>query len=153
MRHSLDVVYDKTAWECTSTLFETLDGSSHPEPLFDPPTLFLLPIAERMRRPGEAAPPEYLDNACGGSSIVCQSFMDSFNQSSPSFGVQTLNFYKNGTGGSAIQRKYYNIHIATLLARHPIAAIAYGTEVLLLTPKDPTAGDWTQRVETVLEVK
>jgi len=149
MCYSLDVVYDKTAWECISTLFETLDGSSHPKPLFDPPTLFLLPIAERVKRGGEETPLEHLDNSCGGSSIVCQSFMDPFNQSSPSVGVQTLNFYKNGTGGSTIQKQYYNIYVATLVARHPIAAIAYGNEVLPRTPND----FGIQHVETMLEVK
>jgi len=152
MCYSLDVVYDKTAWECTSTLFETLDGSSHPKPLFDPPTIFLLPIAERVKRGGEETPLEYSDNSCGGSLIVCQSFTDLFRRSSPSFGMQTLNFYKNGTGGSAIQKQYYNIYVATLVARHPIAAMAYGNELFPRMPRDPAAS-WTQPVETTLEVK
>ena len=148
------MVYDKTAWECTSTLFETLDGSPDPKPLFDPTTLFLLPIAEREKRGGEGAPVEYLDNSCGGSSIVCQSFMDLFSQSSFSVGVQTLNFYKNGTGGSAIQKQYYNVYVATLVARHPIAAIVHLSDVCPRIPKDPAAEYYsTHHVETTLEVK
>ena len=148
------MVYDKTAWECTSTLFETLDGNSHPKPLFDPPTLFLLPIAERLKRYRGAGKPEYLDNACSGSSIVCQSFTDLFSRSSFSVGVQELNFYKNGTGGSAIQKQYYNLYIAALVARHPIIAIVYGNEIFPNGPKDPAVRySRTEHVETTLEVK
>ena len=108
---------------------------------------------ERVKRRRELLPLEHLDNSCGSSPIVCQSFTDLFRPSSPSFGVQTLNFYKNGTGGSAIQKQYYNLYIAALVARHPIAAIAYGNEVFHRMPRDPAAEIWTQHVETRLEVK
>jgi len=153
MCYPLDAVHDKTAWECTSTLSETLDGSPHPKPLFDSPTLFLLPLVERVERRGEPVPLEYLDNSCGGSLIVCQSFTDLFSQSSFSVGVQTLNFYKNGTGGSAIQKQYYNLYIAALIARHPIAATAYGNDVFAHISKEPATEFWTQHVETTLKVK
>ena len=149
------MVYDKTAWECTSTLFETLDGSPHPNPLFDPPTLFLLPIAEKVKlRYGGYPELLELNDYCGGSSIVCQSFTDLFCQSSLSIGVQTLNFYKNGTGGSAFQKYLYNIYVATLVARHPIAAMAYGNEAFMKIPKDPAVGYTSNKyVKTTLEAK
>jgi len=158
MCYSLDVVYHETAWECTSSLFETLRGGPHPNPLFDSATLFLLPIVERVERSGELEPAGHLDNSGGGpsvggtTSIVYRSFTDLKSQLSPSVGVQTLNFYQNGTGGSATQRNYYNLYIAGLVARLPIAAIAYGKEVFPRMQKDPEA-NWTQHVETALEVK
>ena len=155
----LDVIYHETAWECTSRLFETLEGRPHPKPLFDSASLFLLPIVERMEGGGAPELTGHLDNSSsnswreGASSIVYQSFTDLTNQSSPSIGVQALNFYQNGTGGSATQKMYYNLYIAALVARLPIAAIAYGNKIFPTRTNDPN-GDWRkQQVETALEVK
>ncbi|PUU81916.1 hypothetical protein B9Z19DRAFT_888929, partial [Tuber borchii] len=150
------ILYHGTAWECTSRLFETLKGSHYPKPLFGSSTLFLLPIAERAERAPE--PASRLSNSCGGPSggrtpsIVYRSFSDLKSQSSPSVGVQNLNFYQNGTGGSTTQKNYYNLYIAGLVARLPIAAIAYGNEVFPRVEKVPDAR-WTEYVETKLEVK
>jgi len=158
MCYSLDVVYHDTAWECTSQLFETLHGNPHPKPLFDSPTLFLLPIVGRVKRSGDPGLAGQLDNSCGDpsvggtTSIVYRSFTDLRSQSSPSVGMQTLNFYKNGTGGSTTQKNYYNLYVAALVARLPIAAIAYGSEVFPRLQKDPNAGS-TEHVETRLEVQ
>jgi len=90
----------------------------------------------------------------GDSSIVYRSFAELESRSSPSVGVQTLNFYQNGTGGSAAQREYYNHYVAALVARLPIAAIAYrnSDKIFPLMYKDPNA-HWTEHVETTLEVK
>jgi len=158
MCYSLDVVHRETAWECVSRLFETVGGNPHPEPLFNSPTLFLLPIVERVELGGALGPTGHMGNSCGGplvggtSSVVYRSFTDLKRQSSPSIGVQALNFYQNGTGGSAAQKEYYNLYIATLIARLPITAIAYGNQIFPGMYKDdnPT---WAQRVETTLEVK
>ena len=152
------MVYHETAWECTSRLFETLLGNPHPKPLFDSATLFLLPIvggAERSRGAGLAG---HLNNSYSvpsvgrTASIVYRSFTDLKSQSSPSIGLQALSFYQNGTGGSATQKHYYNLYVAALVARLPIVAIAYGSEVLPRIQKDPNAGS-TERVETTLGVK
>ena len=157
MSFFLDVVYHETAWECTSLLVETLDGSPHPKPLFDSASLFLLPIVEGMERGGAPELTGHLDNSCGGSSrggaasIVYQSFTDLTKRSSPSIGVQTLNFYQNGTGGSATQKTYYNLYIATLVARLPLAAISYEND--LLPMNDTNDGWWKKEVKTTLEVK
>jgi len=85
---------------------------------------------------------------------VYRSFTDLQIRSSPSVGVQKLNFYQNGTGGSVTQQRYYNIYVAALIARLPIAAISYGNSDRIFPHvyKDPKAR-WTEHVETTLEVK
>ncbi|PUU75108.1 hypothetical protein B9Z19DRAFT_1067671 [Tuber borchii] len=153
------VVYHDTAWECTSRFFETLEPGRgpHPKPLFDSATLFLLPIVERIER-GVSEPTGGLVNSCGGpavgrtASIAYRSFADLKSRSSPSIGVQTLNFYQNGTGGSAAQKMYYNIYVAGLVARLPMATIAYGDQIYPHVPKDRNA-NLTINVETTLKVK
>ena len=153
------MVYHETAWECTSRLFETLEPERgpHPKPLFDSATLFLLPIVERVER-GVSEPTGGLDNSCGGpavgrtASIAYRSFTNLRSRSSPSAGVQTLNFYQNGTGGSATQKMYYNIYVASLVARLPMAAIAYGDQIYPHVPKDHNA-NLAKNVETTLKVK
>ena len=147
--YSLDIIYRETAWECISRLSETLFEtfyqdliyqtplkSPYPIPRFDSDTLFLLPIVEGVARGGRPGPTGNMDNICGSplgggtSSIVYRSFTDVNNFLSPSFGVQALNFYQNGTGGSVTQKDYYNRYIAALVARLPLAAIAYANERL-----------------------
>jgi len=156
MCYSLDVIYHETAWECTSIFSET-PGNPHPEALFDSPTLFLLPMVERVERSGEPEPAGP-DNSCGGSSvggtasIVYRSFTDLKSLSCPSVGVQALNFYKNGTGGSATQKSYYNLFVAALIARLPIAAIAFAREIFPRIQKDPRA-HLKADIKTTLEVK
>jgi len=155
MYYSLDVVYGETAWECISSLSETLDGDPHPKPLFDSAALFLLPIVERVGLGGALG---QTNNSCdtplvgGTNSVVYRLFTDLKRKSSPSAGVQALNFYQNGTGGSTTQNQYYNRYIARLIASLPVSAIAYGTEILPRIYKDPEAY-WTDHVETTLEVK
>ena len=152
------MVYHQTAWECTSSLFETLRGDPHPNPLFDSATLFVLPIVEGAERSRAPELMGHLDNHCGDPSvdwtipIGYRSFADLKSRSSPSFGVQTLNFYQNGTRGSAIQKNYYNLYIASLVARLPIAAIAHGNEVLQRKKKNPKSNP-SRRVKTTLEVR
>jgi len=158
MYYSLDVVYRETAWECISNLSETLHGNPHPTPLFDPATLFLLPIVEREEPGGRAALTGHMGNFCGGasvggtSSIVYKSFTDLKSLFSPSVGVQTLNFYQNGTGGSATQKDYYNLYVAALVARLPIAAIAWGNKRLPGLGQD-FLPNFRMGIETTLEVK
>ncbi|PUU75109.1 hypothetical protein B9Z19DRAFT_1131900 [Tuber borchii] len=154
------VVYNDTAWECTSSLFETQLGNPLPKPLFNSGSLFLLPIAQREAQQGAPGSGGHLDSSWGSpslggtSSIVYRSFMDLQTRSSPSVGVQTLNFYQNGTGGSATQKRYYNLYVAALIARLPIAAIAYGNSDRIFPQriKDPKA-HLAEHVETTLEVK
>ena len=155
MYYSLDVVYRETAWECISRLSETLNGGPHPKPFFDSARLFLLPIVERVGLGGAVG---LTNNSCGTplvgatDSVVYRLFTDLEHQSSLSAGVQTLNFYQNGTGGSALQKKYYNYYIARLIASPPILALIYGAFVFPEIKKDPKE-DLTRRVETTLEVK
>jgi len=155
--YSLDVIYQETAWECTSILSET-PGNPHPEALFDSPTLFLLPMVERVERSQEQEPAGHSDNSCGGpsvggtASIVYRSFTDLKSLSCPSVGVQALNFHKNGTGGSATQKSYYNLFVAALIARLPIAAIAFAREIFPRIQKDPRA-HLKADIKTTLEVK
>ena len=152
------MVYHETAWECISRLSETLEGNPHPKPLFHSATLFVLPIVEGAERAKTPGPMGNLDNSCGApsvgwaTSIAYRSFTDLKSRSSPSVGVQTLNFYKNGTGGSATQKNYYNLYIASLVARLPIAAIAHGNEVLERGSKSPNSAPF-RLLETTLEVK
>jgi len=159
MYYPLDVVYRETAWECISRLSETRDGSPHPKPLFDSATLFLLPIVEGVELGGRLGPTGHMGNSCGGPSvggtpeIAYRSFTDLKSKSSPSVGAQALNFYQNGTGGSAAQKHDYNLYIAALIARLPIAAIVYGSRLFAnVKKKDPNApvGD---NAKTTLQVK
>jgi len=151
------VVYRDTAWECISRLSETLDGDSHPGPLFDSTALFLLPIVERVLG-GVLGP---TNNSCGTSlvggtsSVVYRLFTDVKRKSSPSAGVHTLNFYQNGTGGSATQNMYYNRYIAKMIGILPVSAISYGTAVFPRILKDPGVSRpfTTHHVETTLQVK
>ena len=160
MFYPLDVVYHETAWECASILSETQLGNPHPKPLFNSASLFLLPIAQSERKHGAQEGGGHSDNSWGGpsvggtSSIVYRSFAELDSRSSPSVGVQKLNFYQNGTGSSVAQKKYYNLYVAALIARHPIAAIAYGNDGKIFPPmyKNPNA-HWDVHVETTLEVK
>ncbi|RPA96895.1 hypothetical protein L873DRAFT_1791339 [Choiromyces venosus 120613-1] len=71
---------------------------------------------------------------------------------SPSFGVQKLDFYKNGEGGSPAQKQLYNLYVATLVARLPITAIAYANTIYPRKLKNPDASP-TRRIKTTLEVE
>ncbi|CUS12367.1 unnamed protein product [Tuber aestivum] len=86
------------------------------------------------------------------TSIAYRWFGELQSRTSPSVGVQMLDFYGYDEGGSATQKEYYNLYVAALVARLPIAAIAYGNLVFPLKPKDPKARA-TRRVLTTLEVK
>jgi len=66
--------------------------------------------------------------------------------------VQTLNFDKNGTALSAEQKVHYNRYVATLVARLPIAAIAFGNQLCPLKQKNPE-DLLKEEVKTTLEVK
>ena len=110
-----------------------------------------------MERGGAPELTGHLDNSSSGSSrggtasIVYQSFTDLTKQSSSFVAVQTLNFYQNGTGGSATQKTYYNLYIAILVAQLPLAAIAYKND--LLPENDTNNSWWKKEVKTTLEVK
>ncbi|PUU81912.1 hypothetical protein B9Z19DRAFT_1076026 [Tuber borchii] len=71
------------------------------------------------------------------SSVAYKFFTDPESRTSPSFGLQTLNYSNDGTALSAEQRVYYNGYVATLVARLPIAAIAFGTLICPSIQKDP----------------
>ncbi|CUS10972.1 unnamed protein product [Tuber aestivum] len=86
------------------------------------------------------------------TSIAYRWFGELQSRTSPSVGVQKLNFYGNGERGSDIQRQYYSLYVAALIARLPIAAIAYGNQVFPRKLRDPKAGP-TRHVLTTLEVK
>jgi len=86
------------------------------------------------------------------SSVAYKWFAEVQSRTSPSVGVHTLNFYKNGTGLSPDQKRNYNNYVATLIARHPIAAIAFGNEICPRAQKDPRAHE-KEDIKTTLEVK
>jgi len=86
------------------------------------------------------------------ASVAFTLFTETQSRASPSVGVQTLNFYKKGTTLSSDQKENYNRYVAALVARLPIAAIAYGDFLCLYMNKDPKAR-WKEYVETRLEVK
>jgi len=86
------------------------------------------------------------------ASVAFMLFTEPQSRASPSFGVQTLNFYKNGTTPPPDQKEYYNRYVAALVARLPIAAIAYGDVICPYMKKDPKA-DWEEYVETTLKVE
>jgi len=135
-----------------------LDENPHPKPLFDSAAVFLLPVVERLEPGGTPGPRGGMDSSCGGplvgmtTSVAYRQFADLKSRLSPSIGVQGLNFYQNGTGGSNDQREYYNLYVASLIARLPIAAIAYADQISPSTYEDPD-DDWYEHVETILEVK
>ena len=158
MYSSLDVVYNATAWECASTLRETQGKNPHPKPLFDPTSLFLLPMVPSGDACGASESAGHLDDSCGDPMVgrtattVYRLFAEPQTRTNPSVGVQRLNFYENGTVGSADERRYYNLYVAALIARLPIAAIVYGNMIFPRIYKDPDA-HWTTHVYTTLEVK
>ena len=86
------------------------------------------------------------------ASVAFMLFNETQSLASPSVGVQTLNFYKNGTPPSLDQKEYYNRYVAALVARLPIAAIAYGDLLCPYIQKDPKAHS-IEYVETTLEVE
>ena len=229
MRHSLDVVYNTTVWECNSTLHELVESPKLGN-LFDPGSLFLLPIAGVMEPERELSTTvfttteEFLTGysetstrttvfnprvralvrgenkddlalvtpAIGirelvtrapattrvltetrvllskeyttstvtkepfrkgrTSSVAYKLFTDTESRTSPSFGLQKLDFYNNGTALSAEQNVYYNGYVATLVARLPIAAIAFGNQICPPKQKDPKARS-KEDVKTTLDVK
>jgi len=232
MHYSLDVVYHETAWECESNLYEVNEkqgGAPQRKPLFDSPSLCLLPITSGVE-PGQVSsttvltkttkvvtgyPRTYTRNSVSklkvpasargenkdhllrvtptigvrsprsqgqttkvwtetsvslstghttvtvtmgfvrmgrAASVVYRSFTELQNRTSPSVGVHVLNFYENGRLGHADQKPYYNNYVAALVARLPVAAIAYGNRVFPHVPGGPEPGP-TKSVATTLEVK
>jgi len=85
------------------------------------------------------------------ASVACYWIPDPQSWAGLSFGVQTLNFYKGGAVGPADQKEYYNRYVATLVARLPIAAIAFGNEKCPRMQKDPKAHS-KEDVQTTLVV-
>ncbi|PWW73371.1 hypothetical protein C7212DRAFT_288142 [Tuber magnatum] len=155
------VVYDATVWECSSTLFERQGQAPHPRPLtstgarktgvITSTTVWTetstslstgyrtLTVTKEPVRAGKT------------TSVVYRWFGEVQSRTSPAVGVQKLNFYGYDEG-SAIQKHYYNLYVAALVARLPIAAIIYGNQVFPRKPKDPKARI-TTHVQTTLEVK
>jgi len=89
----------------------------------------------------------------GSTALVAyRSFSELQSRTSPSVGVQTLNFYKNETSASPDQKENYNNYVAALVARLPIAAIAFGNEICPRMQKDPRAHS-KEDVKTTLEVE
>jgi len=86
------------------------------------------------------------------ASVVYRSFSKLQSKSSPSVGVQELNFYRYGQLDYADQKQYYNLYVAALVARLPVAAIAYGNRVFPHVPGGPKPGP-TKSVATTLEVE
>ena len=74
----------------------------------------------------------------GRTSVVYRAFAEPKSRSSISVGLQTLNLFKDG-GGSAIQKQYYDLHVAALVARLPVAAITYRNQILPRVQKDRSA--------------
>ena len=85
------------------------------------------------------------------ASVAYRLFTELQSRTSPSVGVQTLNFYKNGIPLPIEQKEFYNRYVATLVARLPIAAIAFGNQVCSRMQKDPKARS-EEDVKTTLEV-
>lgn len=85
------------------------------------------------------------------ASVAYRLFTEVQSRTSPSVGVQTLNFYKNGIPLAIEQKEFYNRYVATLVARLPIAAIAFGNQVCPRMQKDPKARA-EEDVKTTLDV-
>ncbi|KAG0125891.1 hypothetical protein HOY82DRAFT_492264 [Tuber indicum] len=149
------VVYGQTAWECTSTISERQGQTPHPQPLFNSAPLFLLPIASE-EDPGDASTSEFStteDVIEYPKTYTMTSVAKSTSRTSPSVGVQKLNFYRYFDEGPADQKEYYSRYVSALVARLPIAAIVYGNQKIFpRKSKDPNARP-TRRVHTTLEVK
>ncbi|KAG0642459.1 hypothetical protein HOY80DRAFT_901073, partial [Tuber brumale] len=152
------VVYGWTAWECTSTLSERLGRAPHPQPLFNSASLFLLPIASEEDNGDTLSTSEFTittKNVFGYPKTYTRTSMaKSTSRTSPSVGVQKLNFYRYVEKGFANQKEYYSLYVAALVARLPIAAIVYGNQKIFpRKSKDPNARESQTHILTTLEVK
>jgi len=85
------------------------------------------------------------------ASVVYWSFTELDNRTSPSVGVQALDFYVDGQPNHPEQKPYYNLYLEALVARLPIVAIDYGNRVSPHVPGGPKPGP-TKSVATTLEV-